>query len=54
MAIFDKEASCYDGWYETKMGSYVDKVETELPVKTIRPTYVNRKEELLKESFEFA
>lgn len=36
------------------MGSYVDKVETELPVKTIRPTYVNRKEELLKESFEFA
>lgn len=29
MAIFDREASHYDKWYETKMGSYVDKVETD-------------------------
>ncbi len=29
MAIFDKEASFYDSWYETKLGKFVDKVETE-------------------------
>ncbi len=29
MAVFDKEANYYDEWYETKMGYYVDKVETE-------------------------
>ncbi|MBZ2174549.1 class I SAM-dependent methyltransferase [Schnuerera sp. xch1] len=28
MAVFDKEANSYDEWYKTKMGSYVDEVET--------------------------
>lgn len=28
--------------------------ETEIPVKTIRPTHVNRRKELLKEAFDFA
>lgn len=28
MAVFDKEASLYDGWYETKLGAFVDQVET--------------------------
>lgn len=28
--------------------------ETEIPIKTIRPTHVNRKKELLKEAFDFA
>lgn len=30
MAVFDKVADSYDGWYTTKMGSFVDQVETEL------------------------
>lgn len=30
MAIFDKNANAYDSWYATKMGQFVDKVETEL------------------------
>lgn len=29
MAIFDKEATFYDNWYKTKLGEFVDKVETE-------------------------
>lgn len=29
MDIFDKEAAVYDQWYETKLGNYVDEVETE-------------------------
>ncbi len=28
MAIFDKEAKMYDDWYKTKLGNFVDKVET--------------------------
>lgn len=30
MAVFDKVAGNYDSWYLTKMGSFVDRVETEL------------------------
>ncbi|OGO78609.1 MAG: ubiquinone biosynthesis methyltransferase UbiE [Clostridiales bacterium GWB2_37_7] len=30
MAVFDKIADSYDSWYLTKMGSFVDQVETEL------------------------
>lgn len=28
MAVFDKEVNSYDDWYKTKMGSFVDEVET--------------------------
>jgi ubiquinone biosynthesis O-methyltransferase len=28
MAIFDKEAKIYDDWYKTKLGNFVDEVET--------------------------
>ncbi|WDV48224.1 methyltransferase domain-containing protein [Clostridiaceae bacterium M8S5] len=28
MAIFDSEASSYDSWYDTKLGAFVDKVES--------------------------
>ncbi len=30
MEIFDKEASSYDQWYQTKMGDFIDQVETGL------------------------
>jgi ubiquinone/menaquinone biosynthesis C-methylase UbiE len=30
MAVFDKAAESYDSWYHTKLGSFVDRVETEL------------------------
>lgn len=30
MAVFDKVADSYDSWYLTKLGEFVDKVETEL------------------------
>lgn len=30
MAIFDTGSETYDSWYETKLGAFVDKVETEL------------------------
>ena len=30
MDVFDRAAEQYDGWYETAMGSFVDRVETEL------------------------
>lgn len=30
MEIFDKEASSYDQWYQTKMGNFIDQVETGL------------------------
>lgn len=30
MAVFDKAANDYDSWYLTKLGSFVDKVETNL------------------------
>ena len=29
MNVFAEEANSYDGWYNTKMGSFVDKVETD-------------------------
>ncbi|MCK5764219.1 MAG: methyltransferase domain-containing protein, partial [Clostridiales bacterium] len=28
MSVFDKEAMTYDDWYKTKLGSFVDEVET--------------------------
>ena len=28
MAVFDKEAIHYDQWYKSKLGNFVDKVET--------------------------
>lgn len=28
MAIFDKEAKMYDEWYKTKLGNFIDEVET--------------------------
>ena len=37
MAIFDKEALDYDQWYNSKLGSLVDKVETELAFKLLKP-----------------
>ena len=30
MAVFDQAAESYDSWYHTKLGRFVDKVETEL------------------------
>ena len=38
MAVFDKEASSYDGWYESKQGEFVDKVETDLAFSLFKPT----------------
>lgn len=38
MAIFDKEASEYDKWYQSKLGEFVDKVETELAFSLFKPT----------------
>lgn len=29
MALFDQEAANYDKWYETKLGAFIDQVETE-------------------------
>ena len=37
MAIFNKEAECYDQWYDSKLGSFVDEVETELAFKLFKP-----------------
>lgn len=36
MAVFDKIANEYDSWYETKLGDFVDKVETELAFSMIK------------------
>ena len=36
MAIFDKEAINYDSWYTSKMGDFVDKVETELAMSLFK------------------
>ena len=33
MAYFDREAHQYDQWYQTKMGTFVDRVETKLALK---------------------
>ena len=35
MAVFDQYATDYDGWYNEKRGSFVDKVETELAFKLL-------------------
>ena len=37
MALFDKEAENYDNWYETKMGEFVDKVETDCAFSLFQP-----------------
>lgn len=37
MAIFDKEANSYDGWYQTKLGSFIDKVESDCAFKLFKP-----------------
>ncbi|WZL74478.1 class I SAM-dependent methyltransferase [Clostridiaceae bacterium 35-E11] len=37
MAIFDAIALDYDQWYESKMGKFVDKVETALAFSLFRP-----------------
>lgn len=38
MAIFDSEAKDYDQWYESKLGSFVDKVETDLAFSLFAPS----------------
>ena len=38
MAVFDKEAIHYDQWYKSKLGNFVDKVETELAFFLFKPT----------------
>jgi len=38
MAIFDKEAINYDQWYKTKLGAFVDEVETKLVLSLFKPT----------------
>lgn len=38
MAIFDKEAKNYDQWYKSKLGGFVDRVETELALSLFKPT----------------
>lgn len=38
MAIFDKEANEYDNWYKSKLGGFVDKVETDLAFSLYKPT----------------
>ncbi|MFA5576339.1 MAG: methyltransferase domain-containing protein [Tissierellaceae bacterium] len=37
MEIFDNEANTYDSWYESKLGSFVDTVETELAFTLFKP-----------------
>lgn len=37
MAIFDKEAGDYDEWYTSKLGDFVDKVETDLAFSLFKP-----------------
>ncbi|HHT98357.1 MAG TPA: class I SAM-dependent methyltransferase [Clostridiales bacterium] len=37
MAIFDEEAKDYDSWYTTKMGEFVDKVETDHAFSLFKP-----------------
>ena len=37
MAVFDKKADDYDRWYESKLGKFVDKVETELAFSLLNP-----------------
>ena len=37
MAVFDKIADEYDQWYETKLGKFVDEVETKLAFSLFQP-----------------
>lgn len=37
MALFDQEASTYDNWYNTPLGSFVDRLEKELIAKSAQP-----------------
>lgn len=37
MAIFDDIAESYDSWYQEKIGSFADKVETELAFRLFKP-----------------
>lgn len=37
MAIFDTEAKDYDGWFASKLGNFVDQVETELAFSLFTP-----------------
>lgn len=37
MGLFDKDAINYDQWYDSKLGSFVDKVETELALSLFKP-----------------
>ncbi|WP_432663014.1 class I SAM-dependent methyltransferase [Wukongibacter baidiensis] len=37
MTFFNKEASGYDSWYKTKLGSFIDQLETDLAFKLFRP-----------------
>ncbi len=37
MAIFDQDASDYDSWYKTKLGKFVDTVETNLAFDMLKP-----------------
>lgn len=37
MAIFDNQAMHYDGWYKSKMGQFVDDVETQLAFRMFTP-----------------
>lgn len=39
MAVFDKEACDYDDWYKSKLGNFVDKVETELAFSLFKPYF---------------
>lgn len=37
MEIFDLEAKNYDSWYKTRMGDFVDRVETDLALSMFKP-----------------
>ncbi len=37
MAVFDTQAKDYDEWYQTKLGNFIDKVETDLAFKLFKP-----------------
>lgn len=37
MIIFDKEALSYDSWYKTKIGSFVDQLQTTLAFNMLKP-----------------
>jgi len=37
MAIFDNEAINYDNWYESKLGKFVDDIETKLALSLFKP-----------------